>query len=75
MAGLAYRFDLLIPTGSGWLHHVSWTLNNVIIYSPIFIVIAVRKQTLETVYLSTTEIGRKIAVGGLLAIFRVRNLV
>ncbi len=66
--GLAFRFGFLIPSGSGWLHHVSWTLNNVIIYSPIFILLATRKQTLETVFLSTTDIGRKSAAGGILAI-------
>ena len=39
-----------------------------IIYSPVFIVIALRKQTLETVFLSTADIGRKAAAGGILTI-------
>ncbi len=66
--GLAYRLGFLLPSGSGWLHHVSWTLNNVIIYSPLFILLAVRKQTMETVFLSTTDLGRKAAAGVILAI-------
>jgi len=66
--GLAWRFSFLLPAASGWLHHVSWTLNNVIIYSPVFILLAIRKQGLNTVFLSKAEIGRKAAIGGLLAI-------
>ena len=66
--GFAYRFGLLLPSGSGWLHHVSWTLNNVIIYSPLFIMLAIRKQSLDTVFISPTNLGRKTAVGGILAI-------
>jgi tetratricopeptide (TPR) repeat protein len=66
--GLAYRLHFLLPSGVGWSQHVSWTLNNVIIYSPIFLVLALRKQTLGTVFLSNKEIGRKVAVGAVLGV-------
>jgi hypothetical protein len=66
--GLVYRFGFLLPTGPGWVRHVSWTLNNVIIYSPIFILLTIRKQSLNTVFLSQVEFLRKIGVGVILAL-------
>jgi hypothetical protein len=40
----------------------------VIIYSPIFILLALRKQSLDTVFLSATDMGRKAAAGSILAV-------
>lgn len=66
--GQAYRAGLLLPAGSGWVHHLTWLLDNLIIFSPIFILLAIRRQGLETILLSFKELGRKVAVGAVLAI-------
>ncbi len=66
--GLVYRFGFLLPSGSEWYHHLSWPVNNLIIYSPVFIFVVLRKQDMGTVFLSKSDIGRKTAVGSILAI-------
>jgi tetratricopeptide (TPR) repeat protein len=68
LLGLAYRLDYLVPGGEGALWHLSWALNNLIIYSPVFIVVAIRRQGLESIFLSTRELGRKILAGAILAV-------
>jgi membrane protease YdiL (CAAX protease family) len=40
-----------------------WPLNNVIIFSPIFLVLIIRKQDLNTIFISTNQILRKLAFG------------
>ena len=40
-----------------------WPLNNFLIFSPIFLLLIFRKQKLNTIYLSGTEIIRKLGFG------------
>lgn len=66
--GQIYRAGYLIPRPDNeYLAALVWTLNNVIIYSPIAIVLWLRKQGPETVYLSRNGLARKVAVGIVLA--------
>ena len=66
--GQLYRAGYLIPRANNdYLGALIWTANNVIVFSPIAIVLWLRKQGLETVYLSPTGLARKIMVGLVLA--------
>ena len=63
LCGAAYRAGWLIPGGSGSVRHVSWALNNLIIFAPIAIVLAARRQGTETVLLPRDSIGRRLLIG------------
>ncbi|MEX2015511.1 MAG: hypothetical protein WD873_02665, partial [Candidatus Hydrogenedentales bacterium] len=66
--GQLYRAGYLIPRPDNeYLGALVWTLNNVLIYSPVAIILWWRGQGLETIFLSPKGLGRKIAVGLLLA--------
>lgn len=66
--GSCYRAGLLLPRGSGWVHHVTWTINNLIIFSPIALVLMVRRQGPTTILLSPQNVGRKVAAGVVLGV-------
>ncbi len=62
--GQLYRAGYLLPTdGAGVWRALLWNLDNVIIYSPIAIVLLARKQSPRTVFLSMEKIGWKIGLG------------
>jgi len=62
--GQLYRAGYLLPTdGEGLWRALLWNLDNVIIYSPIAIVLFWRKQSPGTAFLATEKIGRKIGLG------------
>src|SRR5215510_16066315 len=46
LLGQAYRAGFLVPKISeGLMSNLAWIINNLIIYSPIFIILALRHQT------------------------------
>ena len=64
--GQVYSAGLLIPKSSlSWLNQIIWILNNFIIFSPVFIVLALRRQKLNTVFISARDIFRKLGFGAL----------
>jgi len=71
LLGQAYRMGYLLPEGTSTAAIVFWTLNNLIIYSPVFLVLAIRRQPLSTVFLSGRGLIRKSAVGAVMALLAV----
>ncbi len=61
--GQAWRAEYLLPEPAGWHGDLLWNLNNLIIYSPLFIVLAARRQSPATIYLSADGVGVKLATG------------
>jgi len=61
--GCAFRSGWLLPRGPGSLSTIYWTLNNLIIFSPVFIVVAVRRQGLETLLLPRDGVLRDAVAG------------
>ena len=71
LLGAVYRQGWLLPAGGGWLGRSFWIVDNGIIYSPIAAVLAVRRQGLETIFLSSHRLVEKTALGlglGVLAV-------
>ena len=68
--GQLWRAGWLIPNSSGKqvLEFAIWWINNLIIFSPVFIVLMIRKQNLNTVFLSLNGLFIKL-VFGMLATF------
>ena len=62
-AGELFRRDLLLPAREGLIGDLFWWLNNLIIYSPLFFILAARRQTTQTVYLTTERLWLKLVVG------------
>ncbi len=61
--GAAYRQGWLLPTGGGWIGRVAWMVDNLIIFSPIAAVLLLRRQGLNTLFLSGTRLPEKIGLG------------
>ncbi len=62
--GQLYSSGYLIPhSGNEKLNLLIWPLNNVIIFSPIFLVLIIRRQGPETVFLSVKHIPLKLTFG------------
>ncbi len=72
LIGQIYRLGFLLPTkGESWIYSVNWIIDNLIIYSPIFIVLYFRKQSTSTIYLSRQGMVNKVVFGlglGILAV-------
>lgn len=66
--GRLYTAGFLIP---GRYNPIAWVINNIIIYSPVFIVILVRKHSLNTIWLNKKSIGIKLLAGFLSAFISV----
>ncbi len=66
--GALYNNKLLVPAGSAWVRHVTWAVNNLIIFSPIGIALALRRQGPCTILLPTDHIARRLLVGGALGV-------
>ncbi len=62
--GQLYLRQLLIPNNANIFLDA---INQVIIFSPVFILILTRKQTLETLWLPKSKIGIRLSIGLLLA--------
>jgi hypothetical protein len=70
LLGQAFRAGFLLPTkGQGLARHLAWIIDNLIIYSPIFLTLALRRQRLGTIFLSGEGIHKKLAIGIVLGIF------
>lgn len=62
--GQLYREGLLLPhPGDGFLGALAWNANNVIIFAPLFLVLAARRQHPRTAFLSPRGLGKKLALG------------
>jgi len=61
--GAVYRQGGLLPTGSGWIGRGAWMVDNLIIFSPIAAVLLLRRQGLDTLFLSATRLPEKIGLG------------
>jgi len=66
--GSCFRAGLLLPSGAGWVHHLTWAMNNLIIFSPLALVLAFRRQGPKTILLSPRDVGRKVAAGVILGV-------
>ncbi|MEP5610869.1 MAG: CPBP family glutamic-type intramembrane protease [Cyclobacteriaceae bacterium] len=64
--GQLYSAGYLVPSSDGSIiNSLTWILNNLIIFSPIAIVLLMRKQKLSTVFISLEKIHLKLAFGAL----------
>lgn len=64
LMGQLYSRGFLIPKADNrWLSALIWMLNNVLIYSPIFAVLAIRRQGFDTIYFSQKNLLSKVAFG------------
>lgn len=62
--GQIYQQGWLVPEpDNAYLASASWMFNNLLIFSPVFIVLYFRKQSVNTVFLSARKAGVKIAFG------------
>ncbi len=62
--GQLYSAGYLIPrTQNGLFNNLIWPLNNVLIFSSLFIVLALRKQSLKTVFISRKNLFTKLLFG------------
>lgn len=62
--GQVYRAGLLIPSaGPPVARRMAWIANNLLIYTPIFAVLAWRRQSTETIYLSRAKAWLKLGFG------------
>ncbi len=61
--GELWRRGWLLPEPAGWLGAVAWNANNLIIYAPIALMLAARRQPGETIYLSARGLPIKIIAG------------
>ncbi len=63
--GQLYSAGYLIPkTGTTLINQlIIWPLNNLLIFSPIFLVLLFRQQNLKTVFIARKQAGLKLAFG------------
>lgn len=62
--GQLYRMGWLLSTkGNSWLHELAWLIDNLIIYSPIFLILALRRHSTQTIFLSGEAWPKKVALG------------
>lgn len=62
--GQLYSHGYLVPTSDRpTLAGLSWMLNNVLIFSPIWLSVVLRKQSLSTVFISKHQLLRKLIFG------------
>ncbi len=71
LLGAAYRAGWLFPTGGTAAGQIGWLVDNCIIYSPIVTVLAVRRQSLRTLFLSVTRLPEKILLGLVLGVIAI----
>jgi hypothetical protein len=69
--GQLWRAGWLLPSRDGWPGDMLWQCNNAIIYSPILLVLAVRRQSGRTVYLSLDGLPVKLAAGAVFGMLGV----
>lgn len=68
--GQLYRHHYLLPETRLQGHFsIAWCINNLIIFSPIFISLTIRRQPLSSIYLSFKDPGKKILWGIILSVF------
>ena len=63
LLGQAYRAGYLLPTSGESVGRLAWVVDNLLIYSPIALVLAIRRQSPRTVYLSADALATKVAFG------------
>lgn len=69
--GQVYRAGWLLPEPDGSWRWIVYNLNMIIIYSPVFVLLVVRKQSAASIYLSPRGMGVKLLIGVVLGIFSV----
>ncbi len=69
--GAVYRAGYLLPVSDSFLGRIAWTADTLLIYSPIFVVLAFRRQSLATVFLSPHGLPQKLALGAALGMAAV----
>jgi hypothetical protein len=63
LVGQVYRAGYLLSGAPGWASRLAWSANNLVIYSPIAIALALRRQGPGTIYLSARGLGKKLGFG------------
>lgn len=71
LLGAAYRAGWLLPTGGTAAGRIGWLVDNCIIYSPIAAVLAIRRQSSRTIFLSVTRLPEKILLGLVLGVIAI----
>ncbi len=66
--GQLWRAGWLLPSPGGWLGYILWQCNNAIIYSPIVLLLVVRRHSTRTIYLSADGLPVKLAAGVVFAV-------
>lgn len=80
LMGQLYSAGLLLPDSSNsYVSALSWMVNNLIIFSPIFITLYLRRQSINTIFVSPKKLGLKLLFGvlasflGILVFYLVAN--
>lgn len=73
--GWVYRQGWLAPQPDGWAGDLMWQVNNLIIYAPILLVLAHRRQSLRTVFFRPAGFPVKLAAGLVLGTLSVAVFV
>jgi hypothetical protein len=71
LLGAIYRQGWLLPTGPSAAGRIGWLIDNAIIYSPIAAVLALRRQSVRTIFLSPARLAEKISLGLVLGVIAV----
>lgn len=67
MLGHFYRMGYLIPELKGF-EGIIWMINNVVIYSPLFVILIIQDQSMRSILISSRQIFSKITYGILASI-------
>lgn len=72
LIGQLYSAGLLLPdSGNSHMSALVWALNNLIIFSPIFITLYIRRQSINTIFVSTQKLGLKLVFGLLASVLGI----
>jgi hypothetical protein len=71
LLGSVYRAGWLLPAGPSAAGRIGWLLDNCVIFAPIAMVLAARRQSPRTIFLSSTRLPEKLLLGLVLGVVAI----